>query len=439
MKQALETVSRALQGIRHSIQWKLGVGFTLASALLAAIAGATVFYDTYHETHELQDDLLQQVASYVPHSGAWKQAADSENDARIFVYSSQNPPNSSIALFLQQKSEGFYNLTDDDEPFRAYVHETEAGKILVMQETEYREDLASRSARASVWPILLFLPLMLLLIVWVVRKNMRPIHRLSQAVSQRTEQDLTPLPTQNIPSEVVGFVLAINLLLDKAGRFMQQQKRFIADASHELRSPMTALSLQVENLQQLPLSEEAKAQAAQIQQGIQRNRHLLEQLLSLARLQNTSAAERRWVDVNAVFRQVIEAVLPLAADKDIGVVSSSNVNVMGEEMDFYLLIKTLVDNAVSYTPAGSQIDLSVEETENAWLIHVEDNGCGISAAERERVLEPFYRILGTRQQGSGLGLSIAQEIVRKYHGSLQLCDSRHFEHGLWVRIELPKT
>lgn len=439
MKRALETVSRAVQSIRHSIQWKLGVGFTLASALLAAIAGATVFYDTYHETHELQDDLLQQVASYVPHSGVWKQAADSENDARIFVYSSQNPPNSSIALFLQQKSEGFYNLTDDDEPFRAYVHETEAGKILVMQETEYREDLASRSAWASVWPILLFLPLMLLLIVWVVRKNMRPIHRLSQAVSQRTEQDLTPLPTQNIPSEVVGFVSAINLLLDKAGRFMQQQKRFIADASHELRSPMTALSLQVENLQQLPLSEEAKAQVAQIQQGIQRNRHLLEQLLSLARLQNTSAAERRQVDVNAVFRQVIEAVLPLAADKDIGVVSSSNVNVMGEEMDFYLLIKTLVDNAVSYTPAGSQIDLSAEETENAWLIHVEDNGGGISAAERERVLEPFYRILGTRQQGSGLGLSIAQEIVRKYHGSLQLYDSRHFEHGLWVRIELPKT
>lgn len=439
MKRALETVSRAVQSIRHSIQWKLGVGFTLASALLAAIAGATVFYDTYHETHELQDDLLQQVASYVPHSGVWKQAADSENDARIFVYSSQNPPNSSIALFLQQKSEGFYNLTDDDEPFRAYVHETEAGKILVMQETEYREDLASRSAWASVWPILLFLPLMLLLIVWVVRKNMRPIHRLSQAVSQRTEQDLTPLPTQNIPSEVVGFVSAINLLLDKAGRFMQQQKRFIADASHELRSPMTALSLQVENLQQLPLSEEAKAQVAQIQQGIQRNRHLLEQLLSLARLQNTSGTERRRVDVNAVFRQVIEAVLPLAADKDIGVVSSSNVNVMGEEMDFYLLIKTLVDNAVSYTPAGSQIDLSAEETENAWLIHVEDNGGGISAAERERVLEPFYRILGTRQQGSGLGLSIAQEIVRKYHGSLQLYDSRHFEHGLWVRIELPKT
>ena len=439
MKQAFETVSRAVQSIRYSIQWKLGVGFTLASALLAAIAGATVFYDTYHETHELQDDLLQQVASYVPHSGAWKQAADSENDARIFVYSSQNPPNSSIALFLQQKSEGFYNLTDDDEPFRAYVHETEAGKILVMQETEYREDLASRSAWASVWPILLFLPLMLLLIVWVVRKNMRPIHRLSQAVSQRTEQDLTPLPTQSIPSEVVGFVSAINLLLDKAGRFMQQQKRFIADASHELRSPMTALSLQVENLQQLPLSEEAKAQVAQIQQGIQRNRHLLEQLLSLARLQNTSGTERRRVDVNAVFRQVIEAVLPLAADKDIGVVSSSNVNVMGEEMDFYLLIKTLVDNAVSYTPAGSQIDLSAEETENAWLIHVEDNGGGISAAERERVLEPFYRILGTRQQGSGLGLSIAQEIVRKYHGSLQLYDSRHFEHGLWVRIELPKT
>jgi len=268
------------------------------------------------------------------------------------------------------------------------------------------------------------------------RVSVTPIAQIAACTSA---QDLTPLPTQNIPSEVVGFVSAINLLLDKAGRFMQQQKRFIADASHELRSPMTALSLQVENLQQLPLSDEAKAQVAQIQQGIQRNRHLLEQLLSLARLQNTSGAERHWVDVNAVFRQVIEAVLPLAGDKDIGVVSSANVNVMGEEMDFYLLIKTLVDNAVSYTPVGSQIDLSAEETENAWLIHVEDNGCGISAAERERVLEPFYRILGTRQQGSGLGLSIAQEIVRKYHGSLQLCDSRHFEHGLWVRIELPKT
>ena len=144
-------------------------------------------------------------------------------------------------------------------------------------------------------------------------------------------------------------------------------------------------------------------------------------------------------NVQYIFRSVIEDVLPLALDKDqdLGVTNDQTVNLHGSETDLYLLVKTLVDNAIRYTPNGSRIDLSVKEKDGSIHICVEDNGNGIPPEECQRVLDPFYRILGTEQQGSGLGLAIAEEIVKNYGGKIELKDSVNFETGLLVKVKLP--
>lgn len=163
---------------------------------------------------------------------------------------------------------------------------------------------------------------------------------------------------------------------------------------------MTALSLQAERLNEQPLPTEAKTQLSQLQQDIRRSRDLLEQLFSLARIQNRTQNSLQAVSIQSIFTKVIEDLYPLAEQKaqDIGVTSSEDVELQANDTDLYLLIKTLADNAIRYTPAGSQIDLSVQQTADNVILCVEDNGNGIPAAERQRVLEPFYRILGSDQQ-----------------------------------------
>lgn len=147
---------------------------------------------------------------------------------------------------------------------------------------------------------------------------------------------------------------------------------------------------------------------------------------------------RTSVAVQPILRRVIEDLLPLADAKnhDIGVISSENPSILANELDIYTLIKTLVDNAIRYTPNGSQIDLSAQIQNNKLLICIEDNGNGIPQSERERVLNPFYRILGSGETGTGLGLSIADTIAKHYGGNIMLKSSLHFETGLRVEVWL---
>ena len=184
---------------------------------------------------------------------------------------------------------------------------------------------------------------------------------------------------------------------------------------------MTALSLQIEQLSALNLPLEAQKQVAQVQQGIQRSRNLLEQLLSLARIQNQSPQSMEQFDLQTIFKQAIEDLLPLALEKsqDVGVVTSESILIEGNPTHFYLLIKTLLDNAIRYTPNGSQIDLAATKDDTNIQIVVEDDGEGM------------------QQTGSGLGLAIANEIVQQYGGKLLLGQSQQFDSGLRVEITLP--
>ena len=431
-----------IQTLKQSLQVRISIALILMFLPLSIIAGAFSYYQTYHEAEELQDDLLRQTAAYInPKTTDYTQIG-SENHILIQTFGQEDTIPLSNTL-----GEGFHTIKggvdddDDDDEYRAYIHQTPQGKIAVLQETEYRDDLAATAAYQSVLPLLIALPLMILLTVWITYRAMRPVKTLSASLGQRRSDDLSPLDGEGVPSEIQGFVTAINQLLQRTGENIRRQQRFIADAAHELRSPLTALSLQAERLTKLPQSDEAREQTGLILQSIQRNRHLLEQLLTHARAQG-SETQRNLTDISlqAQFRRVLQELMPLALDKqqDIGVAVENDLRIRADDTEIYTLIKTFTDNAIRYTPAGGRIDIGFSETPTTLTIWVEDDGPGIPAAERSRVTDAFYRILGTEQQGTGLGLSIADAIAKRYGGKLILADSRNFAHGLLIQAELNK-
>ena len=434
-----------IQTLKQSLQVRISIALILMFLPLSIIAGAFSYYQTYHEAEELQDDLLRQTAAYInPKTTDYTQIG-SENHILIQTFGQEDTIPLSDTL-----GEGFHTIKgsvddddddDDDDEYRAYIRQTPQGKIAVLQETEYRDDLAATAAYQSVLPLLIALPLMILLTVWITYRAMRPVKTLSASLGKRRSDDLSPLDGEGVPSEIQGFVTAINQLLQRTGENIRRQQRFIADAAHELRSPLTALSLQAERLTKLPQSDEAREQTGLILQSIQRNRHLLEQLLTHARAQG-SETQRNLTDISlqAQFRRVLQELMPLALDKqqDIGVAVENDLRIRADDTEIYTLIKTFTDNAIRYTPAGGRIDIGFSETPTTLTIWVEDDGPGIPAAERSRVTDAFYRILGTEQQGTGLGLSIADAIAKRYGGKLILADSRNFAHGLLIQAQLDK-
>jgi len=310
----------------------------------------------------------------------------------------------------------------------------------VAQATKARDQIALSGALHTVLPLALLLPVLILLATQVVRRMFKPMAHLAAEVEARGDRDLHPLPQMNLPLEVDPFVTAINRLLTRVQQAMEIQQRFIADAAHELRTPLTALSLQAQRLQAAEMSGEARTRLGTMREGLERNRRLLDQLLGLASAQRTTAIAGAEVTLRKVFHRVLEDVLPLAEAKgmDVGLAGEADARLVAPEADLVSLVRNLVDNAVRYTPEGGRVDLAASESDHQVVLEIEDNGPGIPAEERERVLDPFYRVLGSEQPGSGLGLSIVRTLVERLGGRLELGDSTRFDHGLKVTVTFDK-
>lgn len=355
---------------------------------------------------------------------------------------------------------GFHAFRHQNLEYRVYVHRLRDGsRIAVSQETRIRDQIARQSALYATLPLLLLVPVLLAVMLMLIRLMLRPLAELSRTVDARQEHDLKPLPKTDLPTELQPFVNAINGLLGRTGAAMESQRRFVADAAHELRSPLAALSLQAERLHAAPMSSEATERLETLQAGIRRSRHLLEQLLLLARAQNarwgqgqaaaTAASAPAAVAVLPVMRRVLEDLLPLADQKGLNLGISAapgatqdaeadeRIRVSADEMALYTLLRNLADNAIRYTPAGGQIDLWVDRRGAEVVMAVQDNGPGIPAEERTRVVDPFYRVLGTGESGSGLGLSIVDTLVGNLKGRLRLDDAVGHAHGLRAEVTLP--
>lgn len=427
----------------HSIQGRLSRALSALALLFALLAAVWAAIDSYQETHEFQDDLLKQTARHIAQNHTPHHHDDDDDDDETAIYTQSPHTPQEHRLNTSHLPEGYHTVWHQQQQYRVYVHENDAGQnIAVWQSMTHRHELMIRAILYSTLPLLLLIPVFYALTWWVVRRVLRPLATLSGSLKMRRDNDLTPLSLENVPRELHDLLISFNDLLHKTERAMNQQQRFIADAAHELRTPMTALSIQAERLQNEKLPENVQNQIHDLQNGIRRNRQLLAQLLQHARAQSPDLSRPKSpIAMQTLFRQVIQDLLPLAQNKgqDFGVSSDFDATLFANETDLYIIIKTLCDNALRYTPENGQIDLSLSETETAWIIHIEDNGTGIPEHERTRVFDPFYRILGSEQEGSGLGLPIALAMAQHYRGKIELHPSRHFPHGLWVQVHLDKA
>lgn len=466
----------------RSLRVRLALWLSASITAVAVMAGAYAFWQAFDEVHELQDDLLRQVAALVRHSGASTLQAlqhatannelDIDDDTQVLVQAlgpgagagaeQESDADSGADADIDADAEpgdgrapgqlrnlhtlhnGLQTIRQGGTSYRVLVHSLPNGqRFAVLQETSLRNEMARNSAMLAALPLLLLVPLLVLLTVLLVHRMLKPVAALAQEVDARSDTDLRAIDQNALPNEIRPFVHAINRLLARVEQAMAAQRRFVADAAHELRSPMTALSLQAQRLAGTPMSDAAQERLHTLQQGIDRNRRLLDQLLAMARAQEPSARVPEPVSLHAIFRQVLEDLMPLAEARhiDLGMAESADaadIPLRLHAVEISTVLKNLVDNAIRYAPDGGQVDLSARLESGSIVLEVEDNGPGIPAAERARVLDAFYRIAGTQPSGSGLGLSIAKTLVDRWGGHMELRDAVHFPTGLLVRIRLPE-
>ncbi len=444
--------------LNESVQFKLSFSLSLAILVIAVLAGSFSFVSAFNEAHELQDDMLRQVAAlfdrqHLPlaHLGDDGRAKDSDEESRVIVQYLNDGSKAAASGDLGAPlplpatlADGLHTLDVGGEPFRVLVKTTSnSERIAVAQETGVRNEIARASALRTLMPLLILVPILLLIVADLVRKLFLPIASLSAEIDRRAEQELHAVEEMHLPAEVRPFVVAINRLLVRVDQSMETQRRFVADAAHELRSPLTALSLQAERLAQAEMSGLAHERLRTLRRGIERGRNLLDQLLTLAKAQTVSNAPISPVSVQQIYRRVLEDILPLAQAKqiDIGVEGEQDAAVWVSEPDLIAVIRNLVDNAIRYTQDGGTVDLSVHTEDGQVILRIQDAGPGIQVAERQRVFDPFYRTPGNVQVGSGLGLAIVKVITDRIGAKIALAfadEARHSGLRVDVFISLAK-
>ncbi|MEP7140939.1 MAG: ATP-binding protein [Caldimonas sp.] len=414
-----------------SIRVRLLVSLLALLGLTALAIAAITYRNVLGETEALFDYQLQQMALSLRDQGQIDPSeagtlADEQLDVVIqiwtvdgrSIYASRAHSSLPARALL-----GLATLVVEGHAWRTYSVATRDRVIQVAQPVEIRQRLAAHAAWRGVLPLLLVTPLAAFAIWWLAAKNLAPLERLAGEVRSRDAGSLEPLPTGDLPDELAPLARALNALLDRLKGSLDTQRAFVADAAHELRSPLTALKLQLRLLRH---AGDGQARAAAIEglgAGIERAARLIEQLLTLARSEPGSAPlALEPIDLAGLARETLAAMHPFALDRGSELIldARSPVTVAGERSSLTALVRNLVDNALRYSPPRTRVDVGVwEDADAAWL-RVDDAGPGIPASDRLRVFDRFYRRESGGEEGTGLGLAIVRTVAERHGAALSL-------------------
>jgi two-component system, OmpR family, sensor kinase len=440
--------------VGRSLQLRLSGWLAIAVLLSAVAAGIFSFQAAFHEANDIQDGQLKEVASLVTaanlrfmEEGSARYIPDSEPEAKVVVQELGNHSANRLLDLPANLADGIQTLTLAGREWRVVVRTLAADtRVCVGQQTKDRNEIARNSAAATLIPFVVLAPVLVGVVFLLIRHMFKPLTRLAAELDARSDHDLSEIrgtDDAQLPAEIVPFLVANNRLLARVAESVALQRRFVADAAHELRSPLTVLLLQAERLELSEMSTQARERFTSLRNGLMRTRALIEQLLTLAHVQEANGDESNRTLVAQGFRRVLEDLVPIAQARqvDIGVIGDTDAWVPASETDLAMLLKNLVDNAIRYTPSGGRVDLSVHTDDGRTSIVIEDTGPGIPEDERERVFDRFYRVLGTGQSGSGLGLSIVQTIARRIGARVTLGDAFWSDGrgGLRVTLTFPAS
>jgi len=355
------------------------------------------------------------------------------------------PPNPSRAGVY--KETWFYDGQVDGQSLRLVeytVPGTVASEVLFVRvaETLHKREILTREVLVYMMASqLLFLTSIVVLVWYGVGRGIAPLSRIRDAISRRTHEDLSPLDETELPAEVHEQVHVINALMDRLGRTITAQRRFIADATHQLRTPITVLRTQTELAMRADNPDQLRALVMKLDSATIRLARLANQLLNLSRVEAalTGSLDLACFGVAELIEDVVARLVPTALSKQIDIsvdIADTLPMVRGDRQLLGEMLANLVDNAIRYTPAGGRIDVDVRQTDGWVVFVVADNGPGIPALERQRVLQRFYRGIHAGAEGSGLGLAIAHEIISLHGGRIEL-GAAPGDSGLRVRVGIP--
>ena len=423
-----------------------GIGAVVLATSL--VAGCVAFKWSFDETIELQDAVLVQIGALVANPDVRFRASTGaavDADARIAIaelggaVKDSASPNrdgeSALAGLPRHLPDGLQTITHGGEDWRLLVHtRADGSRVAVGQPADIREDTALGTAVRTVLPLAALVPCLTLLVAIVVNRTLRPVQRLADRLDGEHPDTLGALPLAGMPAELRPFISSINRLLGRVATMMDHRRRFIADAAHELRTPIAALSFQAENLDRVDLPAPSRERLDVLTQGIRRIAHLLEQLLALARY-DAEPPPSAPVAFDQVARDCVADLLPLASagDVDLGFERLERVVVGAEATALGVMLRNLLANAVRHTPPGGRIDVDLYRDGDTAVVRVTDSGPGMAPEDLAHVFEPFFRGSDPAGEGSGLGLSIVRRIVDGFCGTISL-ENRNAPDGAGLRV-----
>ena len=423
-------------------RWLLGSLFA-GLAVTAFFAAYGIFYTARLEAAELFDYELRTVALSVPAtvgsvSELTRRTPDFEGlaDDRLFIEVwddvGKSVYRSLDGIDVPRFPPGLRTIEYDEYHWRVFgVHEGDRF-VQVAQPMSVREGMARHLALRTLWPLALFLPAIVLIVLFVVGRGLRPIESISRALATRSFDSLEPLRLDvRTPVEMKPLVDALNDLLHRLSIASQAQRTFVGDAAHELRSPLAALKLQLQAAERDGSLIGSKQTFERIESRLNRLIHLVHQLLTMAREDTQRSAHLELVNLRRLCERAVGDFSMLAEAKqiDLGLEyrrehdADGGYTVSGEPHGIEVLLNNLIDNAIRYTPRGGKVDVVLTHNGDEIEICVVDSGPGIPEAERERVFDRFYRGTGTREHGSGLGLAIARRIAQRHQATLEMADN----------------
>ena len=432
----------------RSIRARLSIALILLVAFVSLLAATVTYRRVLNETSALFDYQLRQMAlslrsqvSLAPRVEVPPDQGDTDFVIQIWDLFGARVYMSRPGLpMINQTVLGYADLSVRGQTWRAYGLQTGDGVIQIAQPIQVRERLARAAALRVVVPLLLLLPLMIAFVAWIVRRGLLPLRDVTAEVQQRDARSLTPLATDNLPEEIEPLAAELNRLLARLQEAFAVQRAFIADAAHELRSPLTVLRLQLQLLDRAP--DDAARQTARDSLGaaVDRAIHLVEQLLTLARSDPGEATgDFELIDLSAAAAQALADTHALAAARhiDLSLDHTGAVPVKGDREALRILARNLIDNAVRYTPPGGSVRVRCRTTDAETLLEVIDTGPGIAAADRVRVFDRFYRRASANETGTGLGLAIVKAIAARHGARVVLDDAP--SGGLHVTVSFPRA
>lgn len=431
------TLASAINGLGNYILDEKVVQPYLDSQLIRMSSLIEILNQSTKASSQIRSDIINYLRNTQPITGqkfffeVWR------NDGTLLMKSSDNMPP------LRNSAPGFSDKIINREDWRVYRTKDSHlnANIIVAEQYNLRRQLADDIARSNAHILLIIYPLFGILIWFIISLALRSIARVTNEISHRASTFLEPVQLTEIPSEIKPLVAELNQLFVRLKHAFERNKRFAADAAHELRTPLAALKTHVQVALKTDNENDRQNALKKVIESVDRSSHVVAQLLTLSKLgEEETLTDVKPVNLHKLAIEIIAYLAPNALEKNIELELMPNPRhpfVKGNDTALGILIRNLVDNAIRYTPPNGAVTVSILDIGNQVVLRVTDTGMGIPPELRERVFERFFRVLGTQASGSGLGLAIVSQIAALHYAEIRL-ETPPNGIGLQFDVAFPK-